>query len=147
MNQFITGTRELEPFKSAGFFVQWFGPVPMAFAFSPEVAQAVLSSPQNLDRSFLYRMTVPGLGGSSVSERYTHKWKPKRKILETIFHASMLDKYNPIIDKNAKALISRLMDKFSSESKTRTEVNDISHYFTNVAADILLGEYISYTFR
>ena len=140
MNQFITGTRELEPFKSTGFFVQWFGPVPMAFAFTPEVAQAVMSSPTNLDRSFLYAMTAPGLGHSTVSERDTVKWKPKRKIIETIFHASMLDKYNPIIDKNAKALVSKFMANFP-ENSSETTIDDISHYFTNVAADILLGKF------
>lgn len=71
--QLLGGSKQFEPFKQAGFLLYWIGPFPMAFAISPEAAQAVLGNAANLDRSFIYRMTQPGIGGSTVSETYLLK--------------------------------------------------------------------------
>ncbi|XP_058818546.1 probable cytochrome P450 313a4 [Topomyia yanbarensis] len=83
----------------------WLGPR-MFFATShPDIAQLILSSPDWLDKPFLYEFFELnyGLFGAKL-----HVWKSQRKALNSTFNLKILQSFIPIFNQCSKKLVDRL---------------------------------------
>nr|XP_050050579.2 cytochrome P450 4V2-like [Dermacentor andersoni] len=87
--------------------VAFYGPKPFLIAVTPDTVERVLSSTENVNKSFLYAMLKSWVGnGLLTSEKAI--WKTRRKVLTPAFHFRILDEYVPIMNRRAALLCDKL---------------------------------------
>ncbi|GBL61076.1 Cytochrome P450 4C1 [Araneus ventricosus] len=69
--------------------------------------QAVLSSPEHIEKSREYRLLRPWIGTGLITSPRT-KWHKHRKLVTPTFHFSILDTFIPVFQKQANVLISKI---------------------------------------
>ncbi|GBO40258.1 Cytochrome P450 4c3, partial [Araneus ventricosus] len=75
--------------------------------FKPETVEAVLSSPEHIEKSWEYRLLRPWIGTGLITSPRT-KWHKHRKLVTPTFHFSILDTFIPVFQKQANVLISKI---------------------------------------
>ena len=85
----------------------WLGPVPHAFIFSPEGAEAILSNNQEVRKGMQYNFIIPWLGQGLLTSN-GNKWKKARKLLTPAFHFKILEDFIPVMNSNGKVLVHKM---------------------------------------
>ncbi|XP_011206324.2 probable cytochrome P450 313a4 isoform X3 [Bactrocera dorsalis] len=99
-----------------GLFLSWIGPFPIAVVSEPQIAKDILTSPNCVNKSFVYKgvedATGPGLFTINEPE-----WSYHRKLLNPAFGHKILLNFIPIFNKE----VDHLMEVF----KTITDVDGV----------------------
>ncbi|XP_054081392.1 probable cytochrome P450 313a4 [Zeugodacus cucurbitae] len=87
-----------------GIFLSWIGPFPIAVVSDPQIAQDILTSPNCVNKSFVYKgmedATGPGLFTIDDPE-----WSYHRKLLNPAFAHKILLNFIPIFNKEVDKLV------------------------------------------
>ncbi|KAF8770888.1 Cytochrome P450 4c3 like protein [Argiope bruennichi] len=83
---------------------------PCVIFFKAEAVEAVLSSPELINKSGEYIFIRPAIGNGLVTSLGTD-WRKQRKLLTPTFHFSILDDCIPIFQKQANVLISTIKSR------------------------------------
>ncbi|KAH8034295.1 hypothetical protein HPB51_022748 [Rhipicephalus microplus] len=87
--------------------VAFYGPKPFLIGVTPDIVERVLSSTENVNKSFLYAMLKSWIGnGLLTSEKSI--WKKRRKVLTPAFHFRILDEYVPVMNRRAALLCDKM---------------------------------------
>ncbi|CAL1293278.1 unnamed protein product [Larinioides sclopetarius] len=81
---------------------------PVVVFFKPETVEAILSSSEHIEKSREYRLLRPWIGTGLITSPTT-KWHKHRKLVTPTFHFSILDNFIPVFQKQADALISKIL--------------------------------------
>ncbi|XP_055953328.1 cytochrome P450 4c3-like isoform X2 [Argiope bruennichi] len=83
---------------------------PCVIFFKAEAVEAILSSPEIINKSAEYLLLRPAIGNGLITSLGTD-WRKQRKLLTPTFHFSILDDCIPIFQKQANVLISTIKSR------------------------------------
>ncbi|CAG2172884.1 unnamed protein product [Oppiella nova] len=132
-NTFV-GITKLYQQKNEGIMRIWVGPTqPVVIIFDAELAEVLLTSNTNIDKSPEYDFAVPWLGlglFTSTGDR----WRGHRKMLTPAFHFRILESFVPIINKQQQIMMKIIDDMYAKHDGV---VDDVRPLITNCALDII----------
>lgn len=88
----------------------WLGQKLFVFVDRPEDIETILTSPVCLDKGASYKFIQNFLGLGLITLR-GEEWKAHRKLLNPSFHYNIINKFNPIFNKNLRILVKNLEQK------------------------------------
>ena len=116
-----------------GLIKLWFGPVLLIMLTSANTVETVLSSSDVIRKGMHYRFLEQWLG-SGLLTSYGNQWRRNRKMLTPTFHFKILEKFVPVMNRNARILI----DKLEQEAdKNDGIVNDLRPFILRAALDVI----------
>ncbi|XP_014096543.2 probable cytochrome P450 313a4 [Bactrocera oleae] len=114
-DEILNSMKEAEA-EYGGLFLSWIGPFPIAVVSEPQIAKDILTSPNCVNKSFVYKgvqdATGPGLFTIDDPE-----WSYHRKLLNPAFGHKILINFIPIFNKE----VDDLMEVF----KTLTDIDGV----------------------
>ncbi|KAH7727009.1 CYP31B1 protein [Aphelenchoides avenae] len=133
----VMGLASLYP-QEPRMVVVWFGPIPSVMVYSPEAAEAILTSPAHLNKGLLYDLLHPWLGQGLLTSR-PEKWRPRRKLLTPTFHYDILKNFVHVFNYQSEILVQQLAKYLQSDAGVSAGgvVSDISAFVTLCALDII----------
>ncbi|XP_042895120.1 cytochrome P450 4C1 [Parasteatoda tepidariorum] len=129
--QCLRGMCNIHQQLKTGVFYFWSGLRPIVFCFSPELFEAILKSPNNLQKSFDYTFLSLWLKEGLVTSQGS-KWKQRRRVLTSAFHFRILEDFVGVFDDQSKYMV----EKIKNATKVQKCI-DIVPYITMCTLDII----------
>ncbi|XP_014394498.1 PREDICTED: cytochrome P450 4V2-like isoform X3 [Myotis brandtii] len=108
----------------------WLGTVPVIAMYKAETIEVILTSSEQIDKSYLYRFVQPWLGLGLLTST-GNKWRSRRKMLTPTFHFTILEDFLGVMNEQANILVNKL------EKHVDGEKFNCFFYITLCALDII----------
>lgn len=115
-----------------GIFSIWFGPLPIVTVTSPEMAEVILSSSSEINKSVFYKFSQAWVKDGLIATN--RRWKMSRKLLTPAFHFKILEQFFPIMKRNANIFIHSLEEEMI---RNKGIIKDYSTHALSCALNVI----------